>query len=308
MDTIYNSLKNGSIEELEIDKEVVKLKDTAESKYYYRLMNLTPTRIPGPYVISSYCLAFCDTLKVSPGKVTRTKNSITLENFNTIKHIVLGYKGLLEHFDELDSNLPYSTRTRYGITIPLKLDKKWLTTDKLILSDEYLKAYSIKKQLRRKLIVRGFQLVDSKDEADIVIAVENLGFGRIKSIKHFIKSPKNLPSSAVKTGKDFGSVAEVTHLAGGGSSTGGAKLSLAFGALGIVADLMSNSGDFLYTFNAITIYKNKELIKRTYINTPKVTDYGYIDFDDNAITGVNDMSIKNFIENNLEIKINGKKI
>jgi len=308
MDIIYKSLTNGDIKEFDIDKEVIKLKSTAPIKYWYRRINSIPTRIPGPYVISNYCAAFCDTLKVDPLKLTRTKHTITFENYNTIKHIVMGYKGLSDKFFEFGKDIPYSTISNYAIQVPLKLDKKWLTTDKMILSDEYLKAYSIKKQLRKQLIMKGFQLIDNKENADIVIAVENLGFGEIGQIKNRIKAPSYLPSNAVQDGRNFGSLAEVTHLSGGGSTTGGAKLSLAFGAIGIASDLLSNSKDFLYTFNAVTIYQNKVLIKRAYINTPKVKDYGILRLDDDNIDRLNHDTVMNFIDNNLQIKINGKKI
>jgi len=306
MDVIYKSLKNGSINELEIDKDVGRLNNNATRDHYFHTrINHTKTRIEGPFVISSTCLAFCDTLPIDSEKVTRTENTITLENFNTIKHIILGYKGLSKRFYELDSELPYSIRTQYGIQTPLKLDKSWLTTDKMILSDEYLKAYSIKIQLVSQLKTWGFQIADKKDQADIVMNIENLGFGRIQGIKHWVKAPKTNFANYSKDGKGMGDLAQITHLAGGGSSTGGAKLGLAFGALGIAADIFGNAKDFLYTFNAVSVYQDNKLIKKLYINT-EMKDKGWVEFSDGIINGINHAAVQNFMGEHLTVNVSKK--
>jgi len=173
------------------------------------------------------------------------------EAIKTYIQIVLGVAGLHQK-DKYSVN----TAKEYGVGFPLSIEGIIQDNGKLTMSGEIMNAVSLKKQLTRHMRLAGYQLVDSKDEADFIFNVENLGYGAPSHIGRYLKVPvvNTRRGDVVQSATGLGNSIQ----AFGGNSGVAAGVSLAFALL----DAGAVEPDRI--FHHLTIYNsNEELIAST---------------------------------------------
>lgn len=296
LDIVYNALKNKEIEALDIHKGIVKTKYNPFSA----TINLTKVEFQGDKYLN-YCLAFCKEKEINPDFVARDNDKIILKNFNSDLEIFSAYKEL--SWDLFNWSNDYNIRHAYGINVPFKLDKESFSKKEFIVNSDYLNEYSIKTALETYFLKKGFKLVDEKSNADYIFVIENLGFGALDKIKRYIKTPTNLKSTDYfgEMGS-IGVLAGQAHTVGGGSGSTGVGIAAGMMAVGLVFNLLDNSGDFIYTFNRVSILDKSKVLKTVFINSPRLRKgNGYLGISDFEIRMTNENAVNSYMSKSFKL-------
>lgn len=202
------------------------------------------------YTSQDFNIFFNSEINFDRTKIHTNKEGIYSNQFKSIDEIVNAYRDLMSDIGRL------STR-KFGIQVPFNLDINSLEQNQFLLSNQYLKDYSMKEQLIKVLKDEGFIIVNNKKEADITFVVENLGFGKVKYVAKYIKAPVMLPTNFMYEGVNTGAGFYNTMKSTGGNTHYASNVAMGFMAAGLVLSLFDNSGDFISTYNAISVF-NKE--------------------------------------------------
>ncbi|MDD2698372.1 MAG: hypothetical protein PHF17_06185 [Arcobacteraceae bacterium] len=169
---IYNKLLN---KEIKYEEEVYK------DEQYNDLMFLGSNRIALKTKHSlNYCIFYCKN-KFQPNQQNMkiVSDGIVIKGLTNMNGIFESYR-----YANYLNNI-------YGLGMLFKLDIDSLDNNIAYFKDEYLKKYSLKEPLEKELKKVGYIVTDKKEDADIVISVENLIYNHLKFVLNKIPYPIN---------------------------------------------------------------------------------------------------------------------
>lgn len=270
VENLYNDLKSLLNKNTFSIKYTCSFKKSTDEKVY-SYFNDTYTVINGGYILQE-CNKLDKPITYDTSFITLNDKKITFKQVISDEKKLDLYVNFLmylytEKIDDKDT-----LTSKYNLSIPFSLNLDSFKNDSLILDDEFLSLFSIKKQLIQLLVGNNYKVTDNISEATVKIELENIVFGNNNTVDESYH-PLIIREKRSKSTR-------------GGLITGSSgnlvldSIALTFNIIhfslfiaDVLEDVVDHESTFLYTINKCKITENSNT-KEIYLNTYIGKKYG----------------------------------